>query len=177
MTNSRADNHDIDKLGRWLGDLTGQSSAVFPVYAVFLVSEVDQAAHDIFRQYRTSFEERGAGFANLIIFGQHGVSTTVRHLLAEWGLPEQALPSLVLIAGDREDTGYAVNLPGGVSSKVEGSAPPRWQEILRWIEASVETPGREPELAAPWAANSFNTGSESLDQLVRQALQALKPEG
>ena len=96
MTSSHADNHDIDKLGRWREDLAESlagSSRDFPVYAVFLVSEVDRSAHDIFRQYRTSFQARGSGFANLVIFGQHGVSSTARHLLARWGLPEEALPS------------------------------------------------------------------------------------
>ena len=48
----RADRHDLDKLRRWRTDMETSGGAVFPVYAVFLVSEVDRAAHDVFRAFR-----------------------------------------------------------------------------------------------------------------------------
>ena len=96
---TRADRHDVDKLHRWRQDLLDSPSSPFPVYAVFLVSEADTAAHDIFRRFRSSFEEREAGFGNLVIFGQHGVSTTVHLLLEQLGLASDALPMLVLWDG------------------------------------------------------------------------------
>ena len=90
---NHADAHDRDKLLRWQKDLAATTDTAPPVYAVFLVSEKDTTAHDIFRAFRTSFEERRAGFAHLVIFGQHGVSATVRDLQGELALP----PNLSLI--------------------------------------------------------------------------------
>ena len=82
---SRADTHDLDKLHRWQKDLEAVSPDAPPVYAIFLVSERDTMAHDVFRSFRTSFEEHGLGFAHLVIFGQHGVSGTARRLLDKFG--------------------------------------------------------------------------------------------
>ena len=96
---SRADSHDADKLRRWRTDLSGSPSPAFPVYAMFLVSERDKAAHDVFRRFRSSFEEKGAGFGNLVIFGQHGVSGTVHVMLQQLGLASDAIPLLVLWQG------------------------------------------------------------------------------
>ena len=59
-----ADRHDLDKLGRWKAGLDGAAdSAPFPVGAIFLVGPQDRAAHDVFRRYRSIFEELGGGFA------------------------------------------------------------------------------------------------------------------
>ena len=76
VVSSHADNHDLDKLARWYRGLSSGESGQFPVYAVFLVTSSDSAAHDIFRRFRSSFEAHGAGFDHLVIFGQHGVSST-----------------------------------------------------------------------------------------------------
>ena len=83
---TRADSHDADKLQRWRKDLSDSPSGGFPVYAAFLVSEKDKSAHNVFRRFRTSFEEQGAGFGNLVIFGQHGISSAVHLMLDQVGL-------------------------------------------------------------------------------------------
>ncbi len=111
MNRSHADNHDRDKLARWHGELAGCPGDDFPVVAVFLVSEQDRAAHDIFRAFRSSFETRNAGFEHLVIFGQHGVSETARSLLREFGLPGDATPTLAVVTIPDGPVVHAVPLP------------------------------------------------------------------
>jgi hypothetical protein len=94
-----ADAHDLDKLARWRRSLSEDGCCGYPVSAIFLVSERDRAAHGIFRRFRSSFEALGAAFHHLVIFGQHGASSTVRGLSKELGLDPESLPSLVLYAG------------------------------------------------------------------------------
>lgn len=113
---SRADQHDIDKLGRWHRDLTAPSGNSFPVSAVFLVSDADQTAHDIFRAFRSSFEQRDAGFGNLIIFGQHGVSSTVNGLLSRLRLPQDSIPLLLLFTSLGGWSVYILPLSAGSAS-------------------------------------------------------------
>ena len=81
MSINRADRHDEDKLERWLTALLEDSSNDFPIHALFLVSESDQYAHGIFREFRSQFEQSGAGFQHLVILGQHGISTSELGLL------------------------------------------------------------------------------------------------
>ena len=139
---SHADNHDRDKLSRWRGDLTSGDDSTFPVYAVFLVTPEDRPAHDIFRAYRGSFEERGAGFQHLMIFGQHGVSTTVKGLLAELGLGLDSLPLLGLFPGPPSDAIHTIGLrqgdyrPGesGDSKALDGP----WMDVLGFLEQAAE---------------------------------------
>jgi hypothetical protein len=114
---SRADQHDIDKLGRWCRDLAEPSGNSYPLCAVFLVSEVDRTAHDIFRAFRSSFEQRDAGFGNLVIFGQHGVSSTVRMLLSRLGLPPGSMPLLLLLPSAGGRSLYLLPLPAGSASR------------------------------------------------------------
>ena len=70
------DSHDLGKLNRWHEGLAAASTGDFPVCALFLASGEDGRAHDIFRIYRTAFEGLGAGFHDLVIFGQHGLYMT-----------------------------------------------------------------------------------------------------
>ena len=131
---TRADTHDLDKLKRWQKDLETTPDDAPAVYAVFLVSEADTAAHDIFRAFRSSFEERQAGFAHLVIFGQHGVSTTVRALQGELGLAEDGLPALVVFVGDSDDEPEIVRLPAGAN----GGDAEGWQAVLARAEGVME---------------------------------------
>ena len=117
---SHADRHDLDKLARWkegLDSAVDSDKAGFPVCAIFLVSPEDRASHDIFRRYRSAFEELGGGFHHLVIFGQHGVSTTQVAFLTEVGMQHQNVPLLALVpmSGASEDTGsvYCLELPKG----------------------------------------------------------------
>ncbi len=115
---SHADRHDLDKLARWKEGLDADdAAAAFPVCAIFLVAPEDRASHDIFRRYRSAFEELGGGFHHLVIFGQHGISTTQAAFLAEIGMEQASVPLLALasMCGAAEETGsvHCLELPKG----------------------------------------------------------------
>ena len=78
------DAHDHDKLLRCASD--------FPAMVLFLVKPQTTGSHEIFRRYRAEFEQRNAPFANLVICGMHGVSDTVRNLLARTAISESDCP-------------------------------------------------------------------------------------
>lgn len=138
------DAHDHDKLLRWRDALRAASPSAdgFPAMALFLVRPTDTAAHEIFRRYRTEFEQRGASFAQLVIFGMHGVSSAVRALLRPAGLSESDLPLMLLPASPSGDSNtpaaVAITLPAGES--LAGSDDPNgdgtcdylspWQDAL-----------------------------------------------
>jgi hypothetical protein len=136
---SRADQHDVDKLARWRRDLEQPAGAGFPAWAIFLVSADDRAAHDIFRRFRTSFEARNAGFGNLVIFGQHGVSTTVKELMPELGLPPESLPALALVTDPKGAEVYTLPLPPGESTCLDTEpADASWRRVLAAVEAAAD---------------------------------------
>ncbi len=134
------DAHDHDKLLRWRDDLRSAPASAndFPAMALFLVKPQATGSHDIFRRYRAEFEQRNAPFASLVIFGMHGVSDTVRNLLAQAALSESDLPVMLLAPADQPDSVTAVQLPPGES--LEGGDDPNddgtcdylapWQDIL-----------------------------------------------
>lgn len=144
---SRADQHDIEKLDRWHRDLTAEAGGGFPVYAIFLVSPDDRASHDIFRRFRASFEARSAGFENLVIFGQHGVSSTVRGLLPELGLPPEGIPSLALVARSDPSSIYSCPLPPGYGNSPDAAEHDEpWQTVLARVEAAANEGSGSVEL-------------------------------
>lgn len=134
------DKHDQDKLLRWRDDLRGVSivDGDFPAMALFLVKPQATGSHEIFRRFRTEFEQRDASFAHLVIFGMHGVSTTVRSLLDQTGLTESDLPVMMLAPAAEPASVVAVQLPSGES--LEGGDDPNgdgtcdylapWQDVL-----------------------------------------------
>ena len=133
------DSHDLDKLTRWHEGLATASGGKFPVCALFLASGEDNRAHDIFRIYRTAFEELGAGFHDLVIFGQHGTSSTSLALIPGLGLSGLQTPSLVLISGDGT-VFHTTGLPAGKlaegQSEVDGDDIP-WRMALEAIKQAV----------------------------------------
>ena len=134
------DEHDHDKLVRWRQELASAKSQLdeFPAAALFLVKPQSTGAHDIFRKYRTVFEERNAPFENLVVFGMHGISETVRGLLEQAGLTETELPVLLMASTAELDNCIALTLPSGES--LEGGDDPNgdgtcdfmapWQDVL-----------------------------------------------
>ena len=117
---SHADRHDLDKLARWKAGLDASAddgTVSFPACAIFLVSPEDRASHDIFRRYRSAFEELGGGFHHLVIFGQHGVSSTQVAFLAELGMAQASVPLLAIapMPGAAAGAGsvYCLELPKG----------------------------------------------------------------
>tara|TARA_B100000809_G_scaffold12682_1_gene11663 strand:- start:734 stop:1264 length:531 start_codon:yes stop_codon:yes gene_type:complete len=134
------DSHDLDKLTRWQEGLASASGGEFLVCALFLTSGEDNRAHDIFRIYRTAFEGLGAGFHDLVIFGQHGMSTTCAALIPGLGLSGLETPSLVLISGDGR-VFHTTGLPAGKLSNghsdIDGDSVP-WRMALDAIKQSAE---------------------------------------
>ena len=134
------DEHDHDKLLRWRDDLKANAivDGDFPAMALFLVKPQATGSHEIFRRFRTEFEQRHASFAHLVIFGMHGVSSSVRSLLEQAGLDESDLPVMMLAPAAEPDSVVAVQLPSGES--LEGGDDPNgdgtcdylapWQDVL-----------------------------------------------
>ena len=118
------DEHDHDKLVRWREELAGADvpGSEFPAAALFLVKPTATGAHEVFRKFRGVFEERNAPFANLVVFGMHGVSATVRALLQEAGLSESDLPVLLMAPTNELANSIALTLPSGES--LEGGDDP-----------------------------------------------------
>jgi hypothetical protein len=131
MADSRADGHDLDKLERWRSALG--SGGGFPVHALFLVSEADTSAHRAFRAFRSSFEARSASFEHLVIFGQHGVSTTAAALAKEVGAEGPPPPALALLYGASPSKAHVITLPAGDES--DGSA---WTPLLSAVESWID---------------------------------------
>ena len=136
-----SDSHDLDKLTRWRIGLESPSGAGFPVCGLFLASGDDNRAHDIFRIYRTAFEELGAGFHDLVIFGQHGISSTCAALITGLGLSNLQVPSLVLISGGESLVLHTTSLPAGkllVGQSEENRSETPWRSALETIRQAVE---------------------------------------
>ena len=173
MTTSHADSHDLDKLERWCGGLCTDGGGRFPAHAIFLVSPEDKMSHAIFRDYRSSFEAHGAEFRHLVIFGQHGVSSTSRRLLAEFGLPPEAIPTLVLYPEPSSGTAYALPLPGGDGDGGNGL----WVEMLSRIEGAADA-GEDSlaleDLEAVTGLTRHRVAHGSLAELASGVLESLK---
>lgn len=134
---THADNHDLDKLRRWQKDLEATPEDAPPVFAIFLVSDADRGAHDVFRAFRTSFEEQRLGFAHLVIFGQHGASETARRLRDRFGLEEGIGPSLVLFSGLGSEP-QIVSLPSGEEGDGYTDEGSVWREALNSSIGTVD---------------------------------------
>ena len=160
---SHADRHDLDKLARWKAGLDGSvddGAASFPACAIFLVSPEARASHDIFRRYRSAFEELGCGFHHLVIFGQHGVSTTQVAFLEEVGLGQDSVPLLVIVAMHKGPaTVYCIELPkGDRDGELDDSHT--WVGALERIRAAAS--GQSPlslDGVAGGSAGAFRCGS------------------
>ena len=138
---THADRHDLDKLARWKAGLDGAEdggASGFPACAIFLVTGEDRASHDIFRRYRSTFEDLGGGFHHLVIFGQHGASTTQAAFLRQLAADPQAVPLLALAPMSRDsDTAYCIELPMG-DRDGDLDETQTWATALDAVKASVE---------------------------------------
>lgn len=135
------DSHDLGKLTRWHEGLAAQTGQGFPVCALFLASGEDTRAHDIFRVYRSAFESLDAGFHDLVIFGQHGMSTTCAALIPGLGLSGLDTPALVLINDESGLVFHSIRLPAGSLAEgqtEEDGAEVAWRVALTKIEQSAK---------------------------------------
>ena len=170
---SAADQHDLDKLKRWRQSLS-DSTGDFTVYAVFLVSEADRMAHDIFRTFRKSFEARNAGFESLVIFGQHGVSEVVYALLAEFGLTAGSLPSLLLVIAPQNSRRYTLALhPGEVQPSDPGQLPSPAEELLSQVEKLADEVADEMRFEGIAGLTELQCPDQDLAPLVERLVKTL----
>ena len=165
MSISHADQHDLDKLIRWRQDLSGGDPDQFPVYCVFLVSPDDRASHEVFRRFRSSFEDRDAGFQHLTIFGQHGISATLRGLLAEFGLTLEQVPALAVLTTPAVSTVHSIALAQGAEAG-EVAEGELWQTVLSLVEGVVDRGEKAVELASMAELKSYPLSSGSLPEAV-----------
>ena len=132
------DQHDLDKLTRWREGLaSGEGS--FPAFAAFLVTESDRDAHNVFRQYRSAFEELGAAYHHLVIFGQHGASSTSKALLGKFGPAPADVPLLALIPEGAPPSLFTLALPKGET----GVTPEQSQVSNGLLEQITEAARRQ----------------------------------
>ena len=134
------DSHDLDKLTKWHQGLTSAGRGEFPVCALFVTSGADRRAHDIFRVYRTAFEELGAGFHDLVIFGQHGDSGASAALVPGLGLSGFQIPLLSLIKFGSPPVCHTTVLPAGAlpeGESEEAGANVPWKKALETIGMAV----------------------------------------
>ena len=174
MTNSYAENHDLEKLIRWRKDLSKESANHFPVHLVFLVSLKDRLAHDVFRSFRNSFESLDAEFRHLTIFGQHGLSSTARRLLREFGLTDEDYPILVLLVGAESESMFTLPLPTGDSPRdlnLDDNRP--WQQVLAAVEAAANEEDSILELSSISKVVGPTKTEEPLKRLVDRLLREL----
>ena len=170
MSESHADSHDLDKLSRWHNDLITEPPGVFPIYAVFLVSGEDRDAHDVFRAFRTSFEEHGGGFQHLVIFGQHGVSGTVRDLLPRLGLSPGAIPSLALFTQRDAISVHVLHLAQGDPNPSRSEESQPWREVLSRVEEAADSHQGQLELSSIQGMVERDTSKGSMVELVGDLL-------
>jgi hypothetical protein len=152
----------------------------FPIYAVFLVSEADRPAHGIFREFRNRFEAWSAGFEHLVIFGQHGLSSTVHGLLYGFGIPLKAVPALVLFSSPLDSQAYSLPLaaagPGGSTPMNTGPSAggvlqgptedEPWRHTLKLIEAAVDKGEKSMDLASLPCSTRLNLDGGPVVELV-----------
>ena len=170
---SHADRHDLDKLARWKEGLDADDgTSSFPACAVFLVSPDDRASHDIFRRYRSAFEELGSGFHHLVIFGQHGVSTTQVAFLEQVGRERESVPLLALVPvpGETGDA-WCIELPkGDRDGELDESLD--WGAALERIRAAASH-GIALSLEGVAGASAATVGRDSLSDAVSGVLAEL----
>jgi hypothetical protein len=147
------------------------------VYAVFLVSEADRLAHGVFREFRARFKDWPADFEHLVIFGQHGLSSTVHGLLHGFGLPLEAVPVLVLFSSPLDSQAYALPLAaadacgstGGVLQWPNESEP--WRHILKLIEAALDGDDKALDLASLRCSTRLHLDDGPVVELVAMLLR------
>lgn len=169
MSLDSADQHDEDKLERWRDALSSESQNDFPIRALFLVSERDQGAHDIFREFRSHFEESGAGFQHLVILGQHGVSRSEIGLLSSLNLSLDSIPCLIVLSTGNPMLFDKIALPPGPSSiqSDEESFKP-WFDVITGIKSQ----GQRGQLDVIGSGDLFDGSVEELLDVILADLKS-----
>ena len=179
MPSSHADSHDRDKLVRWSEGLARDNLGGFPVYAVFFVTPEDRHAHNVFREFRSSFSILEAHFEHLVIFGQHGVSSTELALLDQLGHALKSLPMLALFSRPLAEGFHSLPLTKGTANERSGEivgeliqgSDDLWRSLLLRLEdatgGKVSVLGLE---SVPGIASS-HLADGPMGKLVREVLR------
>ena len=169
MTNSHSDKHDLDKLTRWYGSMSTAICRSFPVHIIFLVFADDKAAHEIFRKFRSSFDKHSTRFDQLVIFGQHGVSSTVNELLSKFGLNTESLPMLIMFERPSANIIYQLPITSGTETNDDG----RWMDLLTKVEQVADKGGSIIEVASLMGIVGHRIDNKSIYNLVFEVLKRL----
>ena len=179
MTVTRADTHDLDKLDRWRNSLEEAGAATFPAIAIFVVAAEHTLSHDIFREFRTSFETHGAEFHHLVIFGQHGVSTTVTGFLRQTGLDLDSLPCLALATDPQAMQAHLLPLPAGARPDPSAALDQQqlteepWRAVLNKLESAADAGSTSVDYSGIPGGRTVDLGGGDLMSLVA-SLQELR---
>ena len=162
---SHADRHDRDKLERWWQDLSAEAEEHASIHAVFLVTEKDRHAHDAFRRFRDAYDIVSAPFHSLVIFGQHGSSVASRALAKGFGVPDDAIPALVLFQSHGDFRVVVVTLGPSQEESIDDDS------MERLIQESClgDTSGAQAR------ANAGLVDSRCVADLVRGTLDKMSP--
>lgn len=171
------DKHDVGKLARWHEGLISPTGNRFPVCALFLASGEHGRVHDIFRVYRSAFEELGSEFHDLVIFGQHGVSTSSAAIVPGLGLNDLPIPSLTLITRGNPLVCHTTvlpeedALPDGKVEQESDDVP--WMRALNVIRGAV-TGASSLSLGSVQGLESRAFPDGALPELVGQVRQQVE---
>ena len=179
MANSDPDSHDLDKLTRWRQGLADAGTPEFPVYAVFLVGPEDTFAHNVFREFRSSFESRNVPYEHLVIFGQHGLSKTLHGLRGRLSLSPEEIPLLALTYSPLDMTFYTLPLPAGSAGDEAGDLTDGgpWLEVLGHIEAASGSSERVLDLERIVELNLRAIREGPLESVINKLLLRLSHRG
>ena len=141
MASSGGEQHDLEKLVKWCDSLSQEVCNPLAVYAMFLISPEAEAAQDVFRRFRSSFEARQAPFHQLIQFGRHGASSTVLRLSGGLTPDAGSIPALVLFASPSAWDVALLPLDGA------GEEDASWSLVLSHLESGMDAGVKELDLA------------------------------
>ena len=167
-----ADKHDQDKLERWRQDVVAETQSHAVLHAVFLVTEKDRHAHDVFRVFRGAYEGLSAPFHCLVIFGQHGSSVTSRALVQRFGVAASSLPALVLFEGHRDS--QAAIVPLGPSEE-EASANNGRALLDRLVQSCCSGEALQEMIPGLQHITITSVSGGCIEELVRATLDQVTP--
>ena len=142
MASDGGDQHDLEKLVKWCDSLSQEVSNPLAVYAMFRISPESEAAQEVFRRFRSSFEARQTPFHHLIQFGRHGASATVLGLSQGLTPDVNKLPALVLFASPSAPDVLVLPLSRGTG---EEHGP--WEQVLSCLESVMDGGAGQVDLA------------------------------
>ena len=100
-----------------------------------------------------------------MIFGQHGISSTLRALLPEFGLTMQQVPILALLTTPSVSKVHTMALAKGAEPGQEEEEEP-WQTVLSLVEGVADSGEKAMELDSLADVITHHLDNGSLPELV-----------